>query len=100
MAELQVTVPYKTLPSRVVFTVMCSLFPVWAILMPAALGFFIGSTLSHPGSIPAWATTWVLFTMLGFTLSSIAITAIAEDNRLHLSKDGVAFPPFLLPRMQ
>jgi predicted Ser/Thr protein kinase len=99
MAELQLTIPYKTLPARIVFSGMCALFPLWAVVAPAALGFFIGCTLSNPAALPPWATITGCIGLLLFTIFSVVITALAEDNRIHVSKDGLAFPLFMLPRL-
>ena len=48
MAELQVEAKYKTKMGQAVFTVMCSLFPLWALIAPAMLGYILGSTYLHP----------------------------------------------------
>lgn len=100
MAELKIVIPYKTLPGRIVFSTMCTLFPVWAIVAPAAVGFFIGCSFSNPGNVPAWATVGTCLGLLGFSLCSIFVTAVSEDNRIHISKDGIALPPFMLPSAQ
>src|SRR5258708_7856241 len=100
MAELQVTIPYKVVPARVVFSTMCTLFPLWALIAPAALGFFIGRTMAHPEAVAVATTITACLSLLAFTLVSIGITAVSEDNRIHLSKEGMSFPPFLLPKLQ
>ncbi len=97
MAELQVTAPYKTLPARIVFSLMCAILPLWAIIAPAALGYFIGRAIMHPESMPVATTIGGCLGLLAFILAAIATTAVAEDNRLYISKDGISFPPFLLP---
>lgn len=100
MAELQLTVPYKSLPARIVFSTMCALFPVWAIIAPSGLGMFIGRTVMHPDSMPVMATVVGCLSLLGLTLAAIATTALSEDNRIHVSKDGISFPAFLLPALK
>lgn len=97
MAELQVTVPYKILPARIVFTVMCLLLPLWSIIAPCALGFFIGQAVFFPYSQPVATTVIACLSLFSLSLAAIAISALSEDNRLHLSKDGISFPAFLLP---
>src|SRR5579875_2171310 len=97
MAELQIIIPYKTKVTRAAFVSFCAMFPIWAVVAPAALGFFIGITARDPASVPPWATLSTCIGMLLFTLFCIAGTAVSEDNRIHVSKDGIAFPPFLVP---
>ncbi|HEY9712364.1 MAG TPA: serine/threonine-protein kinase, partial [Chroococcales cyanobacterium] len=99
MAELEITVTYKVAPARAVFSAMCVLFPLWSIIAPAALGFLIGSVISNPAGFTfATVLTWSL-SLVAFILGCIAITAVSEDNRIHVSKDGIGVPLFLLPVM-
>lgn len=100
MAELQLAVPYKTLPNRIAFTTMCVLFPVWSIIAPAALGFFISRAIMYPYAVAFGATIIGCLTLLSIILAGIGMTAIAEDNEIHVSKDGISFPLFLLPKLQ
>ncbi len=100
MAELQLTVPYRSVPAKIVFSSMCALFPFWAIIAPAGLGFLIGKALATPESISVAATILGCISLLSFTLLAIAITAFSEHNRIHVSKDGISFPAFLLPALK
>lgn len=97
MAELQLSVRYTTLPMKIGFGVMCALVPVWALLAPILLGLFIGYVTRYPQVISSWTTSFICFTLLGTYIGGVLLTAITEDDRLFVSKDGIAFPLFLLP---
>lgn len=100
MAELQLKIPYKTNWSRVLFGIMCTLFPLWAIVGPAALGMLISRMIFTPDAVPLNLAISMSLSMVAFTVASIVLTALAEDNCIYVSKDGLAFPPFFLPRLQ
>lgn len=99
MAELQVEAKYKTAVGRTAFTIMCALFPVWALIEPAVLGYVIGSTFMHPEGKVFSDTVGICLTMIATIFLGILGTAISEDNRLLASKSGLAFPLYLLPHL-
>lgn len=100
MAELQLTIRYKTLPGRIALSIMTVLFPVWALVLPCWLGYFIGSTLQDPASVSAINIITMWSGMLLSIVACVVITAIAEDNKIHVSKDGITFPLFMLPKLK
>lgn len=97
MAQLQVTVPYKVLPARIVFAAMCALFPVWSMVALAFLGYLIGMAIVSPESMPVSYTVGGCLSLLALVLGALATTALSEYNRILVSKEGISFPPFLLP---
>jgi len=92
MADLQIHIEYKTLPNKIILLGMTVLFPVWAILGPAALGLFIGHTIIHPSAFPLSFTVYVCLAVFALLLICIGLTAFAEDKYIHISKSGIAFP--------
>lgn len=100
MAELQLRIPYKTAWARMLFVLMCLLFPFWAIVAPAALGILIARVIMHPDSVPFVFALGMSIFMVVFTVASVVLTALAEDNCIYVSKDGFAFPPCFLPRLK
>ncbi len=100
MAELNVIVPYRSMPLKVVFSSMCALFPLWAVIAPAIMGFLIGRAFAYPGVIPPHLVAIGCTTLLMTMLSGLALSAVSENNRIHISKDGLCFPPFFLPRLK
>lgn len=99
MADLNVVIPYKSKPLKALFTSTCVLFPIWAIIAPAILGFLIGRAITYPGSIPTQLVVGGCVTLVSYILSCIALSAVSEDNRIHISKDGISFPPAFLPKL-
>jgi tRNA A-37 threonylcarbamoyl transferase component Bud32 len=97
VAELELSIHYKTLPNRIGFGIMCLALPFWALFIPVCLGLFISMLLSHPGSIPANLTFWTLLWLSAIPILSVVLTAFFEDDRIYISKNGIAFPPFILP---
>ncbi len=100
MAELNVVIPYRSMPLKVVFSSMCALFPLWAVIVPAILGFLIGRAFAFPGTIPPAMVIFGCTSLLTAMLSCMALSAISEDNRIHISKDGLCFPPSFLPKLK
>ncbi|MBS1990735.1 MAG: serine/threonine protein kinase [Cyanobacteria bacterium SZAS LIN-3] len=99
MAELQVEAKYKTAGGKTAFSVMCALFPLWALIAPAALGYLIGSTFVHPEARTIVELVCTSFALIGTILIGLIGTAVSEDNRLFATKTGLSFPLYLLPRL-
>lgn len=96
MAELNLVLKYKYLPTRIIFLMMLATLPVWEIVFPIAVGYLIRSLLwSH--NVPADLAAVLIPALLAAIVLCIAITGCSEDNRIHISKEGFSFPPFLLP---
>ncbi|MBX9670646.1 MAG: serine/threonine protein kinase [Candidatus Obscuribacterales bacterium] len=100
MAELELSVRYKTLPTRVGFGVMCVSMPFWSLLAPILLGLFVGHVYRNPELAYSWATFVICFGLLAINLMGLLLTALSEDDKLYVSKDGIAFPLFMLPNMR
>lgn len=100
MAELQLKILYKTAWSRVLFWTMTCLFPLWAIVVPSALGMLISRIIQRPETVPLHFAVLMSVSMVAFTVLSVILTALAEDNCIYVSKDGISFPPFMLPRLK
>lgn len=100
MAQLQIKIPYKPSWSRILFWVMCLMLPFWAIVAPATLGMMLVRIISRADTMPLSFAIGVSLSMVAFTLTSILLTALAEDNCIYISKDGIAFPPLFLPKLK
>lgn len=98
MADLELTVHCRTVPNRVGFTVMCALFPVWALIVPTCLGLVSAMVMQYP--ISAVIAFTLLFGLGIIPIASIFLTAFFEDDRLNLSKDGISFPLFMLGKLR
>lgn len=94
MAELELTVAYKSRPARVGLYLMMGLMPIWAIAAPFCLGMFMALLLQHSVAfVPAAA---VLCTLVGVPLISILLAAYCEDDRIMISREGIGFPLLLM----
>ncbi len=99
MAELELPVKYKSAPARAGMTAMGLLMPVWALFVPFLLGQFIHIILANPTLNPYMSIAMILL-LLAIPLVSIVISAICEDDRLLVSKEGLAFPLMFLPGLK
>ncbi len=97
MAELELSIRCKTVPNRIGFYAMCALFPIWSLLLPFVLGLFISWLMTHPGEADPNYASLFLFWLSAIPIASILLTAYFEDDKLYVSKDGIAFPLFMMP---
>ncbi|MBX9723642.1 MAG: protein kinase, partial [Candidatus Obscuribacterales bacterium] len=100
MAELNVTIKYRDPLALLLFVVMCVFMPVWLIIAPVSLFNYVWSVISEPGLNPPLKILTVFLSLFAFSAACIFATIIGEDNRIHISKDGIAFPLFLLTRLK
>ncbi len=97
MADLQLSIRYRTLPNKIGFAVMCMLLPVWALFVPLLLGLFVLFLLGQPGVLAPHIAIFIIGTLAAIPILSIMLTAYFEDDRLFVSKDGISFPLFMVP---
>lgn len=97
MAELEISVQYKSVPARAGMFTMGLLMPVWAIIVPFCLGLFIALLLQMPGKISPVSAALVLTALIVTPILAIVFSAICEDDRLLISKEGLSFPIRMLP---
>lgn len=100
MSELEVAIEYRSTPQRVGLFIMGALMPIWAIVVPFMLGFFISLLLRSAGSLPPVISAAVLLVLAAIPIVSIMVAAICEDNRLLVSKEGFSFPLLFLPKLK
>ncbi len=70
--------------------------PVWALFVPFLLGQFIQLVFKSSGLNP-WLCLTVIVTLLILPMAAIIVSAICEDDRILVSKEGLAFPLLFLP---
>jgi predicted Ser/Thr protein kinase len=97
VAELELSLRYKTLPAKVGLGVMGVLFPVWALVLPFCLGLFISLLIQAAAAIPPLVAAAVLLGLILLPMLGVLMTAVCEDDRILVSKEGIAFPLFMLP---
>ncbi len=76
------------------------LFPAWAIIIPIWFCLFLLLLLKIPGAIPILPATLILTGLFSTPLLALLATAIAEDDKIVISKDGIAFPLLFLPQLR
>lgn len=100
MAEIQLSIPYKNVVTRQGQLLAWALWPVWAILAPLCIVFTLAAVAAYPAIFPP------LITALLIGVSAMAIVfgalwaALAQDDRIHVSKEGMFFPGVLMPRLR
>lgn len=97
MADLQLSIRYRTLLNKLGFAVMCILLPVWALFVPLLLGLFVLFLLGQPAALAPQIAIFIIGTLAAIPIVSIMLTAYFEDDRLFVSKDGISFPLFMVP---
>ena len=98
MAELELSVKYETVPNRVGFYVMSALLPIWALLVPFLLGLVISFLIRDPSAIAnPQVTLTILLGLTSIPVVGVLLSALFEDNRVYITKSGMAFPLFMLP---
>lgn len=97
VAELEISVQYKSVPARAGMFTMGLLMPVWAIIVPFCLGLFIALLLQMPGRVTPVSAALVLLGLIVVPIIAIVVSAICEDDRLLISKEGLSFPIRMLP---
>src|SRR5438477_13172594 len=73
------------------------LFPVWALVLPFCLGLFISLLIQSATAIPPLMAAGVLLGLVLLPVLGVLLTAVCEDDRILVSKEGLAFPLFMLP---
>ena len=106
MAEFELVVRHKTLPAKIGLTALIMTMPVWSIALPFLLGSFIGTimySIFHPAEAPIVLNPIIEIAVIGFLAVvpalAILLSAICEDDRILIGKDGISFPLAMLPRL-
>jgi tRNA A-37 threonylcarbamoyl transferase component Bud32 len=96
VAEFQLIVPYKPLQTKVALTGVVVALPVWSLAAPFLLGAFATWVFRTPNAVTLLQACVVSLTLLAIIILGFVLSAMSEDDKIHLSKDGISFPPFLL----
>lgn len=100
MADLQLSLRYHNAPQKAGFSVMVLATPIWSLIIPGLIGFFIGHIISFPADLPLIPVVIITFTLFGLLALGIILTALSEDDRVHVSRDGLSFQPILLGQLK
>lgn len=100
MADLQLSLRYHNAPQKDGFGLMVVATPIWSLIIPGLIGFFIGHIISFPADLPLMPVVIITFTLFSLLALGILLTAISEDDRVHVSRDGLSFQPLLLAALK
>ncbi|MBX9674438.1 MAG: serine/threonine protein kinase [Candidatus Obscuribacterales bacterium] len=99
MAEFQLVVSYRPVETKAGLVLVVAGLPVWSLVAPFCLGAFVVFVLKSPESVIFWQAIAVSLFFLAVIVGGFLASAMAEDDKIHFSKEGLCFPPFLLPRL-
>ncbi|CAN5493639.1 hypothetical protein BH11CYA1_BH11CYA1_12930 [soil metagenome] len=99
MAEFQLVVPYKPMQTKLQLVGVCTILPVWSLFAPMALTAFIVVLVKFPNDSNLFYNILILLTLASIMILGLLTSALSEDNKIHISKNGMSFPPFLLPKL-
>ncbi len=102
MAELELAVKYKPLPAKIGFGIMTVLMPIWAIIVPFIFGLFLTMVITSWGqlTVAAVPVAGVLLLLGSIPIIAILMAAVCEDDRVVVSKEGLSFPLFMMPKLR
>jgi serine/threonine protein kinase len=101
LAEFELVVNYRTLPSKIGLYLMGATMPIWSVIVPFCLGLFITMCITpeNAGRINPFVELGLILAMTAIPVTAIFLTAICEDDRILISKEGIAFPLSMLARL-
>ena len=103
MADLEITVKYKSLPARATFLFCMFTLPLWGVLSPFAVAFlFIGNLYTFLQRGQAMNFADMIHFGACFSLVAILggiVTVMSSDTQICLSKLGISLPAFLAPTL-
>lgn len=100
MAELHLSVVYKKKQMKPLLWIAYAVFPIWSVIAPATLAILIVFIIQYQPAIPPWLTLSLLLTLFFTFLFGLLYSAFAEDKSIHITKEGMSFPLFLLRHLK
>lgn len=100
MAELEVVAQYKSLPARVILSVLVLLMPLWGVLAPIVFCIGLWATFQDVNGLLGSSTrlvqtVGVLLGLAIITIVGVLLTLAFADNKITASKAGLRIPFFL-----
>lgn len=99
MAQLELAIPYKSKVCSVGMFCTVVLMPLWAALIPFALGYFTSSIIRDASKIGGLQAIFFYAIFLAVPAMGIILSAIFEDNMIVVSKEGLSFPLRMLAKL-
>lgn len=98
MAEFELVVNYRPKLARVGLAVMVTTMIVWSVVIPFCLGLFLSVLFVNPEA-NALVAVGIILILATIPAAAIFLSAMCEDDRVLISKEGIAFPLFMLFRL-
>lgn len=92
MAQLELAIPYKSKLCSAGMFCTVAMMPIWAALIPFALGYFTSSILRGNSNISGLEAIFFYTLFLAIPAIGIVLSAVFEDNLIVVSKEGLSFP--------
>jgi len=97
MADFDLSVRYENRPQKIGFAASFAFLPLWSLILPCALGMAMFYVTNGQGvNTPLYVVAPVILGLTFLILAGFFNSAIMENDRLSVSADGIAFPPFYL----
>lgn len=96
MAELQLAVRYRTPVTVAGLTTVVAAAPIWSLAAPALFGLVISYVCQNPAAAPTYFVVGLCLTLLSIFALGLMLAALFEDDRIQVSKDGLAIPLLLM----
>jgi tRNA A-37 threonylcarbamoyl transferase component Bud32 len=104
MADLEISVKYKSLPARATFLVSMFTLPLWGVMAPCAVAILLASHLYATLKIGGAFVQVPLYQLIQFSVAFLLVaifgaivTVISSDTQIFLSKMGLSLPTSLAP---
>ena len=98
MAEFELVVNYRPRVAKFGLAVMATTMIGWSVVIPFCLGLFVSMLFQYPDANALMAVAVILI-LSSIPMAAIFLSAVCEDDRVLISKEGIAFPLFMMFRL-
>lgn len=99
MAEFELVVNYRPKLARYGLAVMATTMIGWSVIIPFCLGLFVSQLFITTFHVDALMAIAVIAVLASIPMFAIFLAAVCEDDRVLISKEGIAFPLFMMFRL-
>ncbi len=100
LAEFELVVNYRPKAASYGLAVMATTMIFWSVIIPFCLGLFVSMLFqAQNATVSAWIAIGVIAALSSIPMAAIFLSAVCEDDRILISKEGVAFPLFMFARL-
>lgn len=96
MSEIRLAIPYKNAVTNEGRVFAWALWPIWVVLAPLTLLITLVLVAAYPAIFPPVLTAALLGGSALLFASGALFTAVAQDNHLYVSKEGLYLPTIMM----